>query len=145
MGERKIKQIILVFDDDDTMTLDTLSKETPETPPPEPIIEEPPKPRAKNVGREEDEEKIIYTYQREKVMKNGETKVVTETRTHWKCPSVNEPRREHFNKWKENVTPGLLDAPILTQYQDYCVACKEGNVKPFCYNVFAGLLKRNLN
>ena len=144
MGERKIKQIILVFDDDDTMTLDTLSKETPETPPPEPIIEEPPKSR-KNVGRVEDDEKIIYTYQREKVMKNGEKKVVTETRTHWKYPSVNEPRREHFNKWKENVTPGLLGASILTQYQNYCIACKEDNVKPFCYDVFAGLLKRNLN
>lgn len=152
MEGKKVKQIILVFDDDDTMCLETVSKEeesnTP--PPPQPIIEEPtdekpPKQRAKNIKRIEDNEKIVYTYQKERVMKNGETKLVTETRTHWKYPSVNEPRREHFNKWRQNTTPELLNCPTLTQYHDYCAVCKEDNVKPFCYNVFAGLLKRILN
>ena len=147
MEGRKVKQVIIVFDDDDTMCLETVTKE----PSQEPIIEEPssppssppapPKVRAKNIGRVEDDEKIVYTYEREKTMKNGETKKVTETRTHWKYPSVNEPRHTYLVNWVLKANTELLRSPILSQYHDYCTHCKEDNVKPFCYNVFARIVK----
>ena len=166
MEGKKVKSIIVEFDDGTTfeahnvdVNLDSVLKKSdneeskPETPPntfEAPTSDEPPdtppppppiKTRSHNVGREEDGEKIVYTYEGEKTMKNGEVKKVLEKRTHWKYPSVNEPRHAHLVDWVMKADVELLRQPVLSIYRDYCTTCKEENVKPFCYNVFARIVK----